>query len=126
MRDGERRAVAVKLLRPNVASRFRRDLSDFFFVAHKAEVYSAEARRLRLVEVINTMSRSVAIEMDLRLEAAALSEMAENTEGDLDFRVPKIDWDRTAHNVLTMEWVDGIPLSDHARLQQANVYLPDL
>ncbi len=125
-RGGERHAVAVKVLRPSVASRFRRDLSDFFFVAHKAETYSAEARRLRLVEVINTMSRSVAMEMDLRLEAAALSEMAENTRDDPDFRVPTVDWDRTTHNVLTMEWIDGIALSDHARLEQAAVDLPDL
>jgi len=126
LREGELHPVAIKVLRPNVAARFRRDLSDFFFVAHKAEAHSAEARRLRLVEVINTMSRSVAMEMDLRLEAAALSEMAENTESDPDFRVPKVDWDRTAHNVLTMEWIDGIPLSDHARLEQANVDLPEL
>jgi ubiquinone biosynthesis protein len=125
-RDGVRRAVAVKVLRPNVAARFRRDLADFFFVAEKAEAYSAEARRLRLVEVINTMSRSVAIEMDLRLEAAALSEMAENTSDDPDFRVPTVDWDRTTHNVLTMEWIDGIALSDHAKLEQAQVDLPDL
>jgi len=95
-RDGTRRPVAIKVLRPNVASRFlRRDLTDFFFVAHKAEIYSAEARRLRLIEVINTMSRSVAMEMDLRLEAAALSEMAENTSNDPDFRIPTVDWDRT-------------------------------
>ncbi len=126
MRDGMRQAVAVKVLRPNVASRFRRDLSDFFFVAHKAEAYSAEAERLRLVEVIQTMQRSVAMEMDLRLEAAALSEMAENTAGDPDFRVPAVDWDRTTHNVLTMEWIDGIALSDHARLEQAHIDLPDL
>jgi ubiquinone biosynthesis protein len=125
-RDGARHPVAVKVLRPNVASRFRRDLSDFFFVAREAEIYSAEARRLRLVEVINTMSRSVAMEMDLRLEAAALSEMAENTRDDPDFRVPSVDWDRTTHNVLTMEWIDGIALSDHARLQKAEVDLPDL
>src|SRR5438874_1630146 len=72
------------------------------------------------------MSRSVAIEMDLRLEAAALSEMAENTRGDPDFRVPAVDWDRTTHNVLTMEWIDGIALSDHARLEQAQVDMPDL
>jgi len=126
IRDGVRRQVAVKVLRPNVATRFRRDLSDFFFVAHKAEAYSAEARRLRLVEVINTMQRSVAMEMDLRLEAAALSEMAENTRDDPDFRVPAVDWDRTAHNVLTMEWIDGIALSDHARLEAAHVDLRDL
>ncbi len=126
LRDGNRHPVAVKVLRPNVASRFRRDLADFFFVAHKAEAHSADARRLRLVEVINTMQRSVAMEMDLRLEAAALSEMAENTRDDPDFRVPVVDWDRTTHNVLTMEWIDGIALSDHARLEQARVDLPDL
>jgi ubiquinone biosynthesis protein len=125
-RGGVRMSVAVKVLRPNVSSRFRRDLADFFYVARKAEVYSAEARRLRLVEVINTMSRSVAMEMDLRLEAAALSEMAENTRDDPDFRVPAVDWDRTTHNVLTMEWIDGIALNDHDRLAQAQVDLPDL
>jgi len=64
--------------------------------------------------------------MDLRLEAAALSEMAENTRDDPDFRVPTVDWDRTTHNVLTMEWIDALPLSDHARLQEAKVNLPDL
>ncbi|OAF08174.1 ubiquinone biosynthesis protein UbiB [Bradyrhizobium centrolobii] len=126
LRDGIRKPVAIKVLRPNVASRFRRDLSDFFFVAHRAEIYSAEARRLRLVEVVNTMSRSVAMEMDLRLEAAALSEMAENTQDDPDFRVPTVDWDRTTHNVLTLEWIDGIALNDHARLREAKVDLPDL
>src|SRR5215204_1142607 len=125
-RDGVRKAVAVKVLRPNVAARFRRDLADFFFVAHNAEAHSAEARRLRLIEVINTMSRSVAMEMDLRLEAASLSEMAENTRDDPDFRVPTVDWDRTTHNVLTMEWIDGIALNDHARLKQSHVDLPDL
>jgi ubiquinone biosynthesis protein len=125
-RNGIRYPVAVKVLRPNVSSRFRRDLSDFFFVAEKAEAHSAEARRLRLVEVINTMSRSVAMEMDLRLEAAALSEMAENIADDPDFRVPTVDWDRTAHNVLTMEWIDGIALNDHVRLAEADIDLPDL
>ena len=126
LRDGIRHPVAIKVLRPNVHARFRRDLGDFFFVAEKAETYSADARRLRLVEVINTMSRSVSMEMDLRLEAAALSEMAENTRDDPDFRVPTVDWDRTTHNVLTMEWIDALPLSDQARLQEAKVNLPDL
>ena len=126
LRDGIRHPLAIKVLRPNVHARFRRDLGDFFFVAEKAETYSADARRLRLIEVINTMSRSVAMEMDLRLEAAALSEMAENTRDDPDFRVPTVDWDRTTHNVLTMEWIDALPLSDQARLQEAKVNLPDL
>jgi ubiquinone biosynthesis protein len=125
-KDGVRSFVAVKVLRPNVAAQFRRDLGDFMYVADKAEQHSAEARRLRMIEIIDTMSRSVAMEMDLRLEAAALSEMAENTADDPDFRVPKVDWDRTSHNVLTMEWIDGIALNDHVRLAESQVDLPDL
>jgi ubiquinone biosynthesis protein len=111
------RAVAVKVLRPDIEHRCRVDLAAFGFAARHAENLSAEARRLRLNEVIETLRRSVTIEMDLRLEAAALSEMAENTKADPDFRVPAVDWNRTARNVLTLEWIDATPLSDRARLE---------
>jgi ubiquinone biosynthesis protein len=113
---GGRRAVAVKVLRPDVERRFKVDLDAFVFVARNAEALSAEARRLRLIEVVETLRRTVAIEMDLRLEAAALSEMAENTKGDPDFRVPTVDWDRTARDVLTLEWIEAIHLNDRAGL----------
>ncbi len=111
-----RRAVAVKVMRPDIERRFKVDLDAFIFAARKAEAWSAEARRLRLVEVVETLRRTVAIEMDLRLEAAALSEMAENTKDDPDFRVPTVDWDRTAREVLTLEWIDATSLHDRARL----------
>jgi ubiquinone biosynthesis protein len=113
--DG-RRAVAVKVLRPGVERRFQADLAAFRFVARNAEALSVEARRLRLTEVVDTLARSVAMEMDFRLEAAALSEMAENTGQDRDFRVPAVDWTLTARNVLTLEWIDGTPLNDRAAL----------
>jgi ubiquinone biosynthesis protein len=64
--------------------------------------------------------------MDLRLEAAALSEMAENTKADPDFRVPQVDWDRTAKDVLTLEWIDATPLHDRARLEAEGFDLPKL
>jgi ubiquinone biosynthesis protein len=121
-----RRAVAVKVLRPSIERRLRIDLEAFGFVARSAELWSAEARRLRLVGVIETLGRSVALEMDLRLEAAALSEMAENTKDDPDFRVPRVEWDYTAGNVLTMEWIDGTPLSDRAALAGRDLDLPRL
>jgi len=124
--DGVRETVAVKVLRPNVGGRFRRDLGDFMFAARQMEAVSAEARRLRPIEIVDTLARSVAMEMDLRLEAAALSEMAENTRDDPDFRVPTVDWDRTSHHVLTMEWIDGIALNDRAKLEAAQIDLPDL
>ena len=113
----EPRAVAVKVLRPGIERRFHADLSAFTFAAQHAEDFSAEARRLRMVEVVDTLRRSVLVEMDFRLEAAALSEMAENTKDDPDFRVPTIDWDRTSKEVLTLEWIDATPLSDRARLE---------
>jgi len=112
-----RKPVAVKVLRPGIERRFKSDLDAFFFAARKAEAFSAEARRLRLIETVSTLARSVAIEMDFRLEAAAASEMAENTMEDADFRVPTVDWDRTAREVLTLEWIDGVRLNDHGALE---------
>lgn len=109
--------VAVKVLRPGLERRFAADLDAFTFAARRSEAMSAEARRLRLIETVATLRRSVAIETDLRLEAAALSEMTENTKADPDFRVPAVDWDRTARNVLTLEWIDGTPMNDHAALE---------
>jgi ubiquinone biosynthesis protein len=119
-------AVAVKVLRPGIERRFKSDLDAFTFAARNAEKMSAEARRLRLVEVVETLRRSVAIEMDLRFEAAALSEMAENTRNDPDFRVPAVDWDRTARDVLTLEWIEATPLSDRTRLEAKGFDLKDL
>jgi ubiquinone biosynthesis protein len=123
---GARKTVAVKVLRPGIERRFKSDLDAFFFAARNAEAFSAEARRLRLIEVVSTLARSVAIEMDFRLEAAAASEMAANTRKDGDFRVPSVDWDRTAREVLTLEWVDGIRLSDHGALAAKGFDLPEL
>ena len=120
------RAVAVKVLRPNIERRFKLDVDAFTFAARNAERLSAEARRLRLIEVVETLRRTVALEMDLRLEAAALSEMAENTRDDPDFRVPAVDWNRTARDVLTLEWIEAIPLSDRARLEAKGLDLKRL
>ncbi len=123
--EGER-DVAVKVLRPGVERRFRRDLGDMYFAARMAERWIDDVRRLRPVEVIDTMARTVKMEMDFRLEAAAASEFAENVAEDKDFRVPKIDWDRTAKDVLTLEWVDGVALSDVPALAAKGYDLPDL
>ena len=79
---GERREVAVKILRPGIERRFRRDLDSYFFAARQIERFHPPSRRLRPVAVVDTLARSVEIEMDMRLEAAAISEMADNIAGD--------------------------------------------
>ena len=76
-----------------------------------------EARRLRLGAVVDTLAASVALELDLRMEAAAASELAHNTRDDDDFRVPhaRLDAHRGAR-FSRREWVDGVVLRDAATL----------
>ncbi|MGA0533249.1 2-polyprenylphenol 6-hydroxylase [Hansschlegelia sp. KR7-227] len=125
-RDGVEYAAAVKVLRPGVERHFQRDLAAFFAIARFIERRVPKARRLKPVTVVATLARSIAIEMDLRLEAAALSEIAENTAADPGFRVPAVDWERTARGVLTLEWIDAVKLSDRAALEASGHDLPAL
>ena len=123
--DG-RETVAVKVLRPGVERRLKADLDTLYFAARTAERHSAEARRLRMIEVVDTLARSVTIEMDLRLEAAAIAEMRDNVKDDPDFRVPTVDWERTARGVLTLYWIDGMKMTDRAALEASGLDLPAL
>ncbi len=118
--------VAVKVMRPGVERRFKRDLSDLYYAARKAERFSSEAKRLKLVEVVDTLARSVTMEMDFRIEAAAASEFGENVSQDPDFHVPAIDWTLTAKDVLTLEWVNGVSLTDVSALRERGYDLPAL
>ncbi len=117
LRDGEPCDVAVKILRPGIEQRFQRDLDSYFFAARAIEAVHEPVRRLKPVAVVENLRRTTELEMDLRLEAAAISEMADNVGVDRDadngkFRVPEVDWRRTAKRVLTLEWVEGTPISD--------------
>nr|WP_205520768.1 2-polyprenylphenol 6-hydroxylase [Propylenella binzhouense] len=116
--DGEA-TVAVKVLRPDVRRRFTRDLASFYSAARWMEQFAPEARRLKPVAVVETLHRSVILEMDLRLEAAAISEMAENVAEESDFRLPALAWEVTGRDVLVTEWIDGIKLRDVARIAAA-------
>jgi ubiquinone biosynthesis protein len=118
--EGEQtRRVAVKVIRPGVRRRFYRDLEGFFLAAHLQERFIPSSRRLKPVEVAQTLAQTTKIEMDLRLEAAALSEMAENITDDPGFRIPSVDWARTGRDVVTMEWIDGVKMSDVEGLRAA-------
>ena len=117
--DGTERFAAVKVVRPGVRVRFRHELETFAFIARFLERVVPASRRLQPVAIVETLAQSTRIEMDLRLEAAASSEMADNTADDIGFRVPRIDWERTGRDVLTMEWIDGIKMSDVAAIETA-------
>jgi ubiquinone biosynthesis protein len=117
--DDPPRWVAVKVLRPGIEAEFARDISALALAARLAERFSEEARRLRPVAAVNAVAVSVALELDLRMEAAAASELAERTRSDTDFRVPAVDWNRTSGRVLTTEWIEAISIRDVEALRAA-------
>jgi ubiquinone biosynthesis protein len=116
-KDGTRRTVAVKILRPGVEKSFKRDLDSYRFAAGLIERFHAPSRRLMPLAVVENLRRTTELEMDLRLEAAAISEIADNIKGDRGFRVPTVDWRRTSRRVLTIEWIDGTPIANTAKLK---------
>ncbi|HVY51169.1 MAG TPA: 2-polyprenylphenol 6-hydroxylase [Devosia sp.] len=116
-----RRDVAVKILRPGIKERFRADLESYYSGAALAERWVPSLRRLRPTDVVRTLDRSARLELDLRLEAASISEMAENIKDDEGFILPEVDWDHTAETVLTTSWVEGIPIRDFAAIEAAGL-----
>ena len=124
--DGTRRTVAVKLLRPGIQARFRRDLGVLYALAGLAERFLPAARRFNGRRIVDTLARSATLEMDLRMEAAAISELADNTAKDEGFAVPSVYWDQTARTVMTTSWIEAIPVRDTAALDAAGLDRPKL
>ncbi len=120
------RAVAVKVLRPGVREKFARDIATYEWAAAHLEALGGEARRLRPRQVIANFRRWTTRELDLRREAASASELAQAMHAFAGYRVPDIDWDRTNGRVMTLDWIDGIKISETARLDAAGHDRKDL
>jgi ubiquinone biosynthesis protein len=118
--------LAVKILRPDIETRLASELALLARLAKFAETYFPITRRLRPVDSIDILARSINGETDLRMEAAALSEMAENIGDMQGFRVPKLFWEASGRRVLTMQWVDGVKASNVEALRAAGHDLSEL
>ncbi len=119
--NGTSKDVAVKILRPGIKQRFRDDLDAQYAGAALAERFVKPLRRLRPTDVVKTLDHSARLELDLRLEAASISEMAENIKEDEGFVIPEVSWDHTAETVLTTSWVSGIPIRDLEAIDAAGM-----
>ena len=108
--------VAIKILRPNIEKIFHKELDALRFLASIIEFSVKKSRRLKLVKIIDLLKEITNIEMDLRYEAAAASELKKNTNQDEGFKVPSIFWDFTGQRVLTIEKVEGISIKDRELL----------
>ena len=111
--------VAVKVLRPGIERAFRRDIDAFYFAAKTIQRLAPFSRRLRPVDVIAHFEGVVMGELDLRLEASAASEFAENTKNDAGFQVPVPVWSLSGRTVMTLGWAEGISMADNAAIDAA-------
>ena len=115
----EGRDVAVKVLRPGIEEKFAGDIETYEWIAAQAAARGGEIARLRPREVIATFKQWTLRELDLRREAASASELSDAMSGEDDYVVPAIDWQRTSRRVMTLDWVEGIKLTDRDALVAA-------
>jgi ubiquinone biosynthesis protein len=122
----EGRQVAVKVLRPGIEEDFARALDTYEWAAAQVEGWGGEAARLRPRLVIAHFRQWTMRELDLRREAASASELREGMVAESGFFVPEIDWRRSARRVMTLEWIEGIKLTDRDALIEAGHDLKNL
>ena len=113
--------VAIKILRPDIKKEFNEQIDALMLFAYLIENLVKKTKRLRLVEVVFLLKQITNHEMDLRFEAAAANEYAENTKNDVGFEVPKIYWNFTSEEVLTLDWIDGISIREKDTLVQNKI-----
>lgn len=120
------RTVAIKVLRPGIREKFAQDIATYEWAAAHVEAMGGEAARLRPRLTIANFKRWTNSELDLRREAASASELAESMKGVEGYRIPAVDWDRTNGRVMTVEWVDGVKISNVDELRARGHDLPSL
>ncbi len=120
-RDGREREVAVKVLRPGMLPVIEKDLSLMRMMAGWVEGLSADGKRLKPREVVAEFDKYLHDELDLMREAASAAQLRRNMAGLDLVLIPEMFWDFCHNDVLVMERMKGIPISQTARLREAGV-----
>ena len=118
--------VVVKVLRPDMREVIERDLEVLYALAELAQRYSGELRRLRPREIVAEYQKTILDELDLMREAANASQLKRNFAGSDLLYVPEVHWDYCRNDVMVMERIQGVPISDLARLKAAGTNIAQL
>ncbi len=120
------REVVVKVLRPGIKNIIHQDIEVLYLFANMANRYWVEGRRLRPREVIAEFEKNLDSELDLMQEAANATQLRRNFQNSELLYVPEIEWDYTQTNVLVMERIRGLSISDITTLKRQGVNLKHL
>ncbi len=118
--------VVVKVLRPGVEKRVRRDLELMHALASIAHRYWEDGRRLRPKDVVDEYEQVIMDELDLMREAANASQLRKNFENSTDLYVPEVYFELCHRNVMVQERIRGIPVNDMKALREHGVNLKKL
>ena len=124
--NGTIKDVAIKILRPEIRKVFNEEIDALMLLAYIIQSTVTKTKRLKLVEVVFLLKEITNHEMDLRFEAAAANEFAENTKNDAGFFVPKIYWNYTSEKVLALDWVDGVSIREKDLINDRNIDVKNL
>ncbi len=115
--------VVVKIVRPDVEKNIRRDIALLKVLARMADRYWQEAKRVKPILVVEEFEKTLLKELDLIREAANASQLRRNFLNSEDLYVPEVYWDYCKDNVMVMERIDGIPVTDIEQLNAHNINL---
>ena len=125
-REGAEREVAVKVLRPGMKGVIDKDVALMYMMAGWVEKLSSEAKRLKPLQVVAEFDNYLHDELDLIREASNAAQLRRNMEGLNLVLIPEIFWDYCHAEVMVMERMQGVPISQVERLRDAGVDIPQL
>jgi len=120
------REVVVKVVRPGIRKQIRRDINLLMAVARLAEKYWEDAARVKPPEFVREFEMFIFDELDMTREASNASVLRQNFKDSDDLYVPEIHWEYTKDQVLVMERIHGVPISDVERLRASGVNMEKL
>lgn len=119
LKDG--REVIVKIVRPGIREKITRDIAVMYALAELALRYWSEAYRLRPVELVREYEKTILDELDLMREAANASQLKRNFAGTNLLYVPEVHWDYCRKNVMVMERIQGVLISNIEEFKRRKV-----
>ena len=118
--------VAVKVLRPNMKPAIEKDLALMHMMAGWVEGSSADGKRLKPREVVAEFDKYLHDELDLLREAANATQLRRNMQSLDLVMIPEMVWDYCRPDVMVMQRMKGVPISQTQRLRDAGVDMKKL
>ncbi len=113
--------IVIKVVRPGIEDVIKKDLKLLYAIASLIERFGEDTKRLHPIEVVKEYENTIMGELDLKAEGANASVLKSNFEESDLLYIPRIYWEFSSKNVLVMDRIVGIPVTDVKKLKSLNV-----